>query len=88
MRVQSAATSTGAIFMDLLNTYERLGTQDIEEYIRLEQEEHLHLEFKTVENSDLRKRDDKKILRNVSQGLLTQTGDSSFGEFTREKTNK
>jgi hypothetical protein len=74
--------------MDLLKTYERLETQDIQEYIQLRQEEHLHLEFKTVQNSDLVNGTTENILRNVSQALPTQTADSSFGGLTREKTNK
>jgi predicted HTH transcriptional regulator len=60
--------------MDLLNTYERLGTQEIEEYIRLEQEEHLHLEFKTVETSDLNKRDDRKNFAICISGFANSDG--------------
>jgi Putative DNA-binding domain len=60
--------------MDLLKTYERLETHEIEEYIRLGQEEHLHLEFKTVENSDLSKRDDRKNFAICISGFANSDG--------------
>jgi hypothetical protein len=87
-RAKRGDLAAGAVFMDLLNTYERLGTQEIEEYIRLEQEEHLHLDLKRLKTQISANGTTEKILRYVSQGLPTQTGDSSSGGFTREKTNK
>jgi predicted HTH transcriptional regulator len=74
--------------MDLLETYEQLGTHEIEEYIRLEQEEHLHLEFKTVENSDLSKRDDRKNLAICVSGFANSDGGLIIWGWTREKANK
>jgi hypothetical protein len=59
--------------MNLAETFEGLSTHDIEEYIRLEQEEHLHLDFKTVNKADL-SREDRRNFAICISGFANSDG--------------
>jgi hypothetical protein len=60
--------------MDLIETFEQLGANEIGEYIRLGQEEHLRLDFKTVSNASLNKIDDKRNLAKCISGFANSSG--------------
>jgi hypothetical protein len=46
--------------VSLLDTFNQLTAEAIFDYIRLGQEEHLHLDFKTISNANLRGTDDNE----------------------------
>jgi hypothetical protein len=53
--------------MTLAETFDQLDWATIESYVELKQEEHLHLDFKTLKNAELTIRDDKlNIARCIS----------------------
>jgi len=60
--------------MDLNETFERLAVDQISEFVRLGQEENLHLEFKTIANSNLRGGDDKRNLAKCISGFANSSG--------------
>jgi hypothetical protein len=55
--------------MTLTETFDHLGVNEIAEFIRLGQEENLHLDFKTVGNANLRATDDKRNLAKCLSGV-------------------
>jgi len=60
--------------MNLVETFERLDANGIAEFIRLGQEENLHLEFKTVSSANLRGNDDKRNLAKCLSGFANSDG--------------
>ena len=60
--------------MNLIETFENLGAEEIAEYVRVRQEENLHLDFKTVKNSNLRGGEDKRILAKCLSGFANSGG--------------
>jgi predicted HTH transcriptional regulator len=60
--------------MNLAETFDQLTIDDINEAIRLEQEEHLQLEFKTVANAELQGGNDKKNLAKCLSGFANSGG--------------
>jgi hypothetical protein len=54
--------------MNLIETYDRMGANEIAEFIRLGQEEHFHLDFKSVGNANLRGAQDE--FDSFNQGLV------------------
>jgi hypothetical protein len=60
--------------MNLTETFDSLGAKEITEFIQLGQEEHLHLEFKTVSNANLRGGDDMRNLARSLSGLANSSG--------------
>jgi predicted HTH transcriptional regulator len=60
--------------MNLTETFDRLGLNEIEEFLKLEQEEHLHLDFKTINNANLNGRDDKRSLATAISGFANSSG--------------
>jgi hypothetical protein len=75
--------------MDLVGTFERLRLPEIEEYIRLGQEEHLHLDFKTVDKADFSKREDRRNLAKCISGFANSDGGLIvWGVDARENDHK
>jgi len=60
--------------MSLTQTFERLDANEIAEFIRLGQEENLHLDFKTVGNANLRGGDDKRNFAKCLSGFANSNG--------------
>jgi hypothetical protein len=60
--------------MNLNETFELLGADEIAEFIRLGQEENLHLDFKTIVNANLRHNDDKRNLARCLSGFANSSG--------------
>jgi hypothetical protein len=60
--------------MNLTEAFDRLGAKEIAEFIRLGQEENLHLDFKTVSNANLRGNDDKRNLAKSLSGFANSSG--------------
>lgn len=60
--------------MNLTETYELLGAHEVAEFIRLGQEENLHLDFKTVSNANFRGNDDKRNLAKCLSGFANSSG--------------
>jgi predicted HTH transcriptional regulator len=60
--------------MNLTETFDGLGAKEITEFIQLGQEEHLHLEFKTVSNANLRGGDDMRNLARCLSGFANSSG--------------
>jgi hypothetical protein len=60
--------------MNLSETFDRLGANEIGEFIQLGQEEHLHLDFKTVNSANLRNSDDKRNLAKCLSGFANSSG--------------
>jgi hypothetical protein len=60
--------------MNLADTFDNLTAAEIAEFIRLGQEEHLHLDFKTVSNANLRGSDDKRNLAKCLSGFANSSG--------------
>jgi hypothetical protein len=60
--------------MSLTETFDHLGAHEIAEFIRLGQEEHLHLDFKSVSNANLRGNDDKRNLAKCLSGFANSSG--------------
>jgi len=60
--------------MNLSETFDQLGANEIAEFLRLGQEEHLHLDFKTVSNANLRSTDDKRNLAKCLSGFANSSG--------------
>src|SRR4051812_30057997 len=59
--------------MTLEETYENLGLEQIEAYLRERQQEHLHLDFKAVNNPGLDRNDRKNLARCIS-GFANSAG--------------
>jgi hypothetical protein len=60
--------------VSLTETFDNLGAHEIAEFIRLRQEENLHLDFKTVANANLRGADDKRNLAKCLSGFANSSG--------------
>jgi hypothetical protein len=60
--------------MNLNESFELLGANEVAEFIRLGQEENLHLDFKTVGNANLRGNDDKRNLAKCLSGFANSSG--------------
>jgi Putative DNA-binding domain len=60
--------------MNLLEWFNQLDAEAIEEFIRQGQEEHLYLDFKTVSNANLNSADDKKNLAKALSGFANPSG--------------
>jgi hypothetical protein len=60
--------------MNLVEAFEQFDAETINEFIRFGQEEHLHLEFKTVSNASLSKTDDKRNLARCLSGFANSSG--------------
>lgn len=60
--------------MNLLTHFLQLSYQDLASYVAQGQEEHLHLEFKTVRAASLRSDDDKRNLAKVLSGFANSSG--------------
>src|SRR5271170_2092374 len=60
--------------MTLNETFELVEANEIAEFIRLGQEENLHLEFKTIGNANLRIMDDKRNLAKCLSGFANSGG--------------
>lgn len=58
----------------MVETFEQIGEAEIAEYIRLGQEEHVHLDFKTVRDGKLRSEDDKRNLAKCLSGFANSSG--------------
>lgn len=60
--------------MTLKTQFESLSVDGINEYIATKQEEHLQLDFKTINKSDLSHRDDRKTLAKALSGFSNSSG--------------
>jgi hypothetical protein len=60
--------------MNLSDAFDRLGSDEIHELIRLGQQEHLHLDFKTVNRADLSDKDDRRNLARSLSGFANSGG--------------
>src|SRR5436190_14740989 len=60
--------------MDLLDTFNRLDAAAIQSFISQQQEEHLHLDFKTVTGANLNNKDDKRSLARSLSGFANSSG--------------
>jgi hypothetical protein len=59
---------------NLLEIFNQLDAAALDEFIRQGQEEHLHLDFKTVSNANLNGADDKKNLAKAVSGFANSSG--------------
>jgi hypothetical protein len=55
--------------MTLAETFDQLDWATIESYVELKQEEHLHLDFKTLRNAELTSGDDKRNIARCISGF-------------------
>jgi hypothetical protein len=60
--------------MTLAETFDQLNWEAIESYVKLGQEENLHLDFKTVKNADMTATDDKRNLARGISGFANSNG--------------
>jgi Schlafen, AlbA_2 len=60
--------------MDFVGLFNTISPADIAEFIRQEQEENLHLEFKTLANANMRAADDKRNLARALSGFANSSG--------------
>lgn len=60
--------------MSLLSLFDSISAADLEQYIALKQEEHLHLDFKTVKSASLASTDDRKNLAAAISGFANSSG--------------
>ena len=60
--------------MTLAETFDQLDWEAIESYVKLGQEENLHLDFKTVKNADMTAADDKRNLARGISGFANSNG--------------
>jgi hypothetical protein len=60
--------------MTLAETFDQLDWEAIESYLKLGQEENLHLDFKTVKNADMTATDDKRNLARGISGFANSNG--------------
>jgi hypothetical protein len=60
--------------MTLAETFDQLNWKAIESYIKLGQEENLHLDFKTVKNADMTAPDDRRNLARGISGFANSNG--------------
>jgi predicted HTH transcriptional regulator len=60
--------------MNLSETFDRLGLKEIDEFLELRQEEHLQLDFKTINNANLNGSDDKRSLAKCISGFANSSG--------------
>lgn len=60
--------------MTLSETFENLDWSAIESYVKLAQEENLHLDFKLVKSADLSSTDDKRNLARALSGFANSSG--------------
>lgn len=60
--------------MSLVEDFDQLTADDIAEYLRVGKEEHLQLEFKTINNPNLSNRDDRKNLARCISGFANSAG--------------
>jgi len=60
--------------MTLAETFDQLDWEAIESYVKLGQEENLHLDFKTVKNADMTATDDKRNLARGISGFANSNG--------------
>ena len=58
----------------LLETFDQLDMAQIDEFIRVQQEEHLQLDFKIVNSAELTNRDDKRNLAKALSGFANSSG--------------
>src|ERR1700694_3939730 len=60
--------------MTLAEIFEHMGWDTIQSYVELRQEENLHLEFKTMKNSELTAKDDKRNFARGVSGFANSSG--------------
>jgi hypothetical protein len=60
--------------MTLAETFDQLDWATIESYVELKQEEHLHLDFKTLRNAELTSGDDKRSIARCISGFANSSG--------------
>ena len=60
--------------MTLAETFDQLDWATVASYVELKQEEHLHLDFKTVKNAELTSGDDKRNIARCISGFANSTG--------------
>jgi hypothetical protein len=60
--------------MTLAETFEQMGLKEIDEFVRIGQEEHLHLDFKTIKNANLQYPEDKCNLAKSISGFANSSG--------------
>ena len=67
-------THMGTVGMTLTETFDQLDWATIESDVELKQEEHLHLDFKTLKNSELTNGDDKRNIARCISGFANSSG--------------
>jgi len=60
--------------LNLFERYSKLESVDIENFIENKQEEHSQLEFKTINNANLKSSDDRKNLAKCISGFANSEG--------------
>jgi hypothetical protein len=60
--------------MTLAETFDQLDWTIIESYVELKQEEHLHLDFKTLRNAELTSGDDRRNIARCISGFANSSG--------------
>lgn len=60
--------------MNISEQFDNMTLEDIENFVKNKQEEHLHLDFKLVNKSDLTHRDDKKNFAKAMSGFANSSG--------------
>src|SRR6476620_3830787 len=60
--------------MTLAETFDQLDWATIKSYVELKQEEHLHLEFKTLKNAELTSSDDRHHIARCISGFANSSG--------------
>jgi predicted HTH transcriptional regulator len=60
--------------MTLAETFDQLDWATIASYVELKQEEHLHLDFKTLRNAELTSGDDRRNIARSISGFANSSG--------------
>ena len=60
--------------MNITERFDNITIEDIENFVRDEQEEHLHLDFKLIKKPDLTHKPDKRNLAKALSGFANSSG--------------
>src|SRR3954447_4655579 len=73
--------------MTLTESFDQLDWATIASYVELQQEEHLHLDFKTVKNAELTSGDDRRNLARCISGFANSSGGIIIWGIDARKNN-
>jgi hypothetical protein len=74
--------------MTLAETFDQLDWTIIESYVELKQEEHLHLDFKTLKNAELTSGEDRRNIARCISGLANSSGGIIIWGIERSRSHQ